>query len=72
MITTYHLGEICGAVTAEVTWYFAFGSVACKSYSFAERVAMKHKIDVSNPNKVTSNLFDCLQYLDEFYVYIKV
>lgn len=65
------LGKWCGIVAAEALWVAEMGvkpsvfyyatSLSVKKVS---EIATQHAIDSTNPEKVTDNLFDCLEFID--------
>lgn len=65
------LGKWCGIIAAEATWLAEIGVRPGIAY-YATRlsvkkvseIATKHAIDSNNPEKVTQNLFDCLEFID--------
>jgi hypothetical protein len=72
------LGRIAGTITAEIVWavetgtkagmkpvvvYYG-GKLSYISYKEISKIAVKHSIDSNNPEKVTENLFDCLEFID--------
>ena len=72
------LGKIAGIITAEIVWAVETGAKAGMqpvvvyyvgygaklSYKEISKIAVKHSIDSNNPEKVTENLFDCLEFID--------
>jgi len=68
------LGKWSGIIAAEALWlsemgiktgitYYAASISATKVSEFAT-FATQHAIDSNDPEKVTENLFDCLEFID--------
>lgn len=65
------LGTWAGIAVAEILWISEVGVKpsliyygAKVSYKEVAKVAAKHSIDSNNPEKVTENIFNCLQFID--------
>lgn len=63
-MNSYKLGYVCGRIVTRAAIYVTGARTALKSYKFVSRVAKAHKIDSTNPEVVTQNLFKCLKYID--------
>ena len=61
---SYIVGYFVGRIVTRTVIITTGLSSTLKTFKFVKRVAAIHKIDSSNPIKVTENVFDCLQYLD--------
>lgn len=65
------LGTWVGIAAAEILWISEVGVKPSLiyygtkvSYKKIAKVAAKHSIDSNNPEKVTENIFNCLQFID--------
>lgn len=65
------LGKYTGIIAAEIFWFFEAGGKVSVSYYLAKvsiekasEIATQHAIDSNNPEKVTENLFNCLEFID--------
>lgn len=68
------LGKWSGIIAAEALWLAETGftptiayystKISIKSVKKVSEIATQHAIDSNNPEKVTENLFDCLEFLD--------
>lgn len=67
----YTLGRYTGILVAESMWLMESGVKTGISYYMAKasveqvsKIAIEHSIDSNDPEAVTENLFECLEYLD--------
>ena len=65
------LGKWGGIIAAEAIWLSEMGVKTGITYYAARlsvtkvsEIATQHAIDSNNPEKVTENLFDCLEFID--------
>ena len=64
MDKSYIVGYFVGRIVTRTVIITSGLGTTLKTIKFVKRVASIHKIDSSNPIKVTENVFECLQYLD--------
>ena len=64
MITGYSAGYFAGRISTRMTKYYIAGKILNKACAKVTKVAKHHKIDCRNPEVVTKNVFDCLEYTD--------
>jgi len=65
------LGKYSGIIAAELVWVFetgwtpgVVGMTGYALYVSAENIAQEHAIDNTDPETVTNNIFDCLDFID--------
>lgn len=65
------LGKWSGILVAEALWVAELGLAPSITYYTTSlsvkkisKIATEHAIDSNNPEKVTENLFDCLEFID--------
>lgn len=65
------LGKWCGIIAAETIWLAEMGVKPGMAYyatslsiNKVSEIATEHAIDSNNPEKVTENLFDCLEFIN--------
>jgi hypothetical protein len=66
-----NLGKWTGIVLAEALWLSETGARPAMiyygakiSYREISKIAVEHAIDSNNAEKVTENLFDCLEFIE--------
>ena len=68
------LGKYSGIIVAESIWLFECGfkagatyyvaNASIKSIKTISKIATQHAIDSGDPEKVTENIFNCLEFVD--------
>ena len=65
------LGKLGGIIAAESLWLFETGFRSGVTYYVTNfsiqkvsEIATQHAIDSNDPEKVTENIFDCLDFID--------
>ena len=64
MISGYMAGYYTGRFLIKVVKYYVMSKVVKKTFRKVNTIADEHSIDVKNPDVVTKNIFDCLEYID--------
>lgn len=64
MISSYQAGYVTGRWFTKVVKMYLGTKIVKSAYSKAVQISKSHKIDSKDPEVVTNNLFDCLQYID--------
>ena len=62
--SSYEVDYLCGRITMRAFWYFSCGKVVGKVVKGVDKIAVKHKIDSTDPSVVSENLFKCLDSID--------
>lgn len=61
---SYRLGYICGRIFTRITIVYTGARASVNTFRMVDKVANIDKINSNNPDAVTKNLFDCLEYID--------
>lgn len=64
MISSYEVGYFSGRITTKILKVYLTGRFLKTTYKKACKWAKKHKIDETQADIVTQNVFDSLQYID--------
>jgi hypothetical protein len=64
MISSYEAGYYAGRWFMKIVKVYLANKLFKSTFSKAVKFSKCHKIDAKNPEIVTENVFECLQYLD--------
>jgi hypothetical protein len=60
----YAFGYLIGRYSTRALIYTCKATMAIKGYRSVAMIANVHKIDITDPQAVTDNVFSCLEYVD--------